>query len=199
MKATPLALLLASVLASPLCAAGLDARLTLVEGSTDDVRVNLTLTNTGDKPIRLLKWQLPGSEDAPLFLVERDGEKVGYEGALIKRAAPTDKDFQLLKAGQSLTLPVAHRFRVPVTRPDAKDRVVKLDQLKPQIVEAGVAIHAEGALGHHQRRGKYREAQEQSWDEVSASETNHGASLRSHSDTSTDSRSKATSTHQVMT
>ena len=104
MKATPLALLLASVLASPLCAAGLDARLTLVEGSTDDVRVNLTLTNTGDKPIRLLKWQLPGSEDAPLFLVERDGEKVGYEGALIKRAAPTDKDFQLLKAGQSLTL-----------------------------------------------------------------------------------------------
>lgn len=55
MKATPLALLLASVLASPLCAAGLDARLTLVEGSTDDVRVNLTLTNTGDKPIRLLK------------------------------------------------------------------------------------------------------------------------------------------------
>lgn len=68
------------MLASPLCAAGLDARLTLVEGSTDDVRVNLTLTNTGDKPIRLLKWQLPGSEDAPLFLVERDGEKVGYEG-----------------------------------------------------------------------------------------------------------------------
>lgn len=104
MKATPLALLLASVLASPLCAAGLDARLTLVDGSTDDVRVNLTLTNTGDKPILLLKWQLPGSEDAPLFLVERDGEKVGYEGALIKRAAPTDKDFQLLKAGQSLTL-----------------------------------------------------------------------------------------------
>lgn len=104
MKATPLALLLASVLASPLCAAGLDARLTLVDGSTDDVRVNLTLTNTGDKPIRLLKWQLPGSEDAPLFLVERDGEKVSYEGALIKRAAPTDKDFQLLKVGQSLTV-----------------------------------------------------------------------------------------------
>ena len=84
MKATPLALLLASVLASPLCAAGLDARLTLVEGSTDDVRVNLTLTNTGDKPIRLLKWQLPGSEDAPLFLVERDGEKVGYEGNAVQ-------------------------------------------------------------------------------------------------------------------
>lgn len=104
MKATPLALLLAGVLASPLCAAGLDARLTLVDGSTDDVRVNLTLTNTGDKPVRLLKWQLPGSEDAPLFLVERDGQKVGYEGALIKRAAPTDKDFQLLKAGQSLTV-----------------------------------------------------------------------------------------------
>ena len=104
MKVTPIALLLAGVLASPLCAAGLDAQLTLVDGSTDDVRVNLTLTNTGDKPIRLLKWQLPGSDDAPLFLVERDGQPVSYEGALIKRAAPTDKDFQLLKAGQSLTV-----------------------------------------------------------------------------------------------
>ena len=104
MKATPIALLLASVLASPLCAAGLDARLTLVEGSTDDVRVNLTLTNTGEKPVRLLKWQLPGSEDAPLFQVERDGQPVDYEGALIKRAAPSDKDYQLLKAGQSLTV-----------------------------------------------------------------------------------------------
>ncbi len=104
MKATPIALLLAGVLASPLCAAGLDARLTLVEGSTDDVRVNLTLTNTGEKPVRLLKWQLPGSEDAPLFQVERDGQPVDYEGALIKRAAPSDKDYQLLKAGQSLTV-----------------------------------------------------------------------------------------------
>nr|WP_050716753.1 M35 family metallo-endopeptidase [Aeromonas tecta] len=104
MKATPIALLLAGVLASPLCAAALDARLSLVEGSTDDVKVNLTLTNTGDQPIRLLKWQLPGREDAPLFVVERDGQRVDYEGALIKRAAPTDKDFQLLKAGQSLTL-----------------------------------------------------------------------------------------------
>lgn len=104
MKATPIALLLAGVLASPLCAAGLDAQLTLVDGNSDDVRVNLTLTNSGDKPVRLLKWQLPGSEDAPLFLVERDGQPVNYEGALIKRAAPTDKDFQLLKAGQSLTV-----------------------------------------------------------------------------------------------
>ena len=65
MKVTPIALLLAGVLASPLCAAGLDAQLTLVDGSTDDVRVNLTLTNKGDKPIRLLKWQLPGSAQLP--------------------------------------------------------------------------------------------------------------------------------------
>ena len=45
MKATPIALMLAGVLASPLCAAGLDAKLILVDGSSDDVRVNLTLTN----------------------------------------------------------------------------------------------------------------------------------------------------------
>lgn len=36
--------------------------------------------------------------------MERDGQPVDYEGALIKRAAPSDKDYQLLKAGQSLTV-----------------------------------------------------------------------------------------------
>ena len=40
----------------------------------------------------------------PLFLVEAGRPAGQLRGALIKRAAPTDKDFQLLKAGQSLTV-----------------------------------------------------------------------------------------------
>ena len=102
MKATPIALLLAGILASPLCAAALDARLSLVDGS-ENVKVALTLTNSGDKPIKLLKWQLPGSDDAPLFQVTRDGQPVAYQGALIKRGAPVDKDFIRLAAGESIT------------------------------------------------------------------------------------------------
>ncbi|MCS3457615.1 peptidyl-Lys metalloendopeptidase [Aeromonas sp. BIGb0405] len=104
MKATPIALLLAGLLGSPLCAAGLDARLTLQEGASEDVRVQVTLTNNGNKPIDLLKWQLPGAGDAPLFVVERDGQSVAYQGALIKRGLPSHRDYQRLSAGESLTL-----------------------------------------------------------------------------------------------
>lgn len=104
MKATPIALLLAGLLGSPLCAAGLDARLTLTDGATEDVRVRVTLTNNGDRPVNVLKWQLPGGDDAPLFLVERDGQPVAYQGALIKRSQPSRSDYQRLSAGESLTL-----------------------------------------------------------------------------------------------
>ena len=63
MKAAPIALLLAGSLISALrrrarCQAHPGG------GGTDDVRVSLTLT-TGDKPVRLLKWQLPGSGRMP--------------------------------------------------------------------------------------------------------------------------------------
>ncbi|MFM4649012.1 M35 family metallo-endopeptidase [Aeromonas bivalvium] len=104
MKATPIALLLAGLLGSPLCAANLDASLTLQEGAGEDVRVRVTLTNQGSKPVRLLKWQLPGGDDAPLFVVERDGQPVAYQGALIKRAQPGAQDYQRLAAGESLVL-----------------------------------------------------------------------------------------------
>lgn len=105
MKATPIALLLAGILASPLCAAALDARLSLVDGS-ENVKVSLTITNSGDKSIKVLKWQLPGDEDAPLFQVTRDGQPVDYQGALIKRGTPVDKDFIRLAAGESITTAV---------------------------------------------------------------------------------------------
>ena len=79
MKATPIAPVAGRLPDPPLCAAGLDARLTLVEGGTDDVRVNLTPTNTGTSRCGLLNGSCLAARMPP-FQVERDGQPVGYEG-----------------------------------------------------------------------------------------------------------------------
>lgn len=76
-------------------------------GASDDVHVNVTLTNTSSSPQYVLKWRTPFEGlSAPLFDITRDGAKVPYTGALIKRARPTQADYYLLKPGASHTVKV---------------------------------------------------------------------------------------------
>jgi peptidyl-Lys metalloendopeptidase len=77
-------------------------------GPTEDVVLQLTLTNNSAAPQYMLKWHTPFGEEIEesLFEVTRDGVKVPYLGAHYKRAAPTAKDYFLLKAGQSYNVSV---------------------------------------------------------------------------------------------
>lgn len=76
-------------------------------GASEDVVVNVTLTNTSSSPQYVLKWRTPfEGMSAPLFDITRDGTKVPYTGALIKRARPTAADYYLLKPGASHTVKV---------------------------------------------------------------------------------------------
>ncbi|MFC5461643.1 M35 family metallo-endopeptidase [Massilia niabensis] len=76
-------------------------------GASEDVYVNVTLTNTSSSPQYVLKWRTPFEGlSAPLFDITRDGAKVPYTGALIKRAKPTQADYYLLKPGASHTVKV---------------------------------------------------------------------------------------------
>jgi len=76
-------------------------------GATDDVVVNVTMTNTSSTPQYVLKWRTPfAGMSAPLFDVQRDGAAVPYTGALVKRKAPTQADYYLLKPGASHTVKV---------------------------------------------------------------------------------------------
>lgn len=76
-------------------------------GASDDVHVNVTLTNTSSSPQYVLKWRTPfDGLSAPLFDITRDGAKVAYTGALIKRPKPTNADYYLLKPGASHTVKV---------------------------------------------------------------------------------------------
>lgn len=76
-------------------------------GASDDVVVKVTLTNTSSSPQYVLKARTPfDGLSAPLFDITRDGEKVAYTGAMIKRGKPTAADYYVLKPGASHTVKV---------------------------------------------------------------------------------------------
>lgn len=72
--------------------------------ANDEVVVDFTLTNNSATDQYILKTLTPfdGIQGA-LFDVTRDGVKVAYLGALVKRVAPTANDYFLLKPGKSYT------------------------------------------------------------------------------------------------
>lgn len=78
-----------------------------MHGANDDVVVKVTITNTSSTPQYVLKARTPFEGlSAPLFDVTRDGAKVAYTGALIKRGKPTQADYYVLKPGASHTVKV---------------------------------------------------------------------------------------------
>jgi peptidyl-Lys metalloendopeptidase len=74
---------------------------------TDDVTVNVTLTNLTAETVYVPKWYVPlAGTAAGVFTVLRDGEEVPYLGAIVKRRAPTAKDFVRIAPRASLELKV---------------------------------------------------------------------------------------------
>src|SRR5688572_21973620 len=64
--------------------------------------VEVTVTNTSRKAVRVPNWALPSDFiESKLFQVSRNGEPVQYEGPMIKRGLPTASDFTVLRAGET--------------------------------------------------------------------------------------------------
>ena len=74
---------------------------------TDDVAVNVTMTNLGSVPAFIPRWYVPSqAATSGVFTVKRNGEAVPYLGALVKRRAFTARDFVRIAAGASLEFKV---------------------------------------------------------------------------------------------
>jgi peptidyl-Lys metalloendopeptidase len=72
--------------------------------ATQDVMVNVTMTNFSAEPIQVLRWYTPlQPASTGLFRVTRNGEPVNYVGALVKRGAPKASDYVTIPAGSSIT------------------------------------------------------------------------------------------------
>ncbi len=86
--------------------------------ASDDVEFIVEIRNNGNRPLRLLKWDIPGETDETSFFeVSRDGREVLYIGKHYKRGKPTAADFLLLKAGETLsrTVELSTQFDFTVT------------------------------------------------------------------------------------
>lgn len=91
----------------------LDVRLNsanpIVDGDVD-VFVDVAVTNVCRTPVQVLRWQLPSDRmSGSLFRITRDDAPVRYTGPVIKRAAPTAKDYVEIAAGATLN------YRVELT------------------------------------------------------------------------------------
>ena len=65
--------------------------------------VDVDVTNTSSRIVRVPAWQLPSQFlQAKLFEVTRNGQAVAYEGAMIKRGLPQAREFYILQPGQSI-------------------------------------------------------------------------------------------------
>ncbi|MFC5547941.1 M35 family metallo-endopeptidase [Massilia aerilata] len=74
---------------------------------SDNVVVDVTVTNATAATQYLLKWQTPfGAIEAPLFEVTRDGLPVRYLGVQVKRPAPVPADYVALRPGASRSVRV---------------------------------------------------------------------------------------------
>ncbi len=99
---------LVALITVPVFARGpIDTEISMAEPvlkSTQNVEVTFNLTNTSDRALHLLKWNLPfDGVEGNYFDVVRNGERVPYLGRIFKRAAPAASDYLVLSPGQSLS------------------------------------------------------------------------------------------------
>ena len=97
---------LAAAVAAPPSAKSNPLRVSIAAapGSAGDFlgAVEVTVTNTSSKTVRMPRWQLPSDFiEAKVFNVTRDGQRVDYEGPMIKRGLPQAAEFAILRAGES--------------------------------------------------------------------------------------------------
>jgi peptidyl-Lys metalloendopeptidase len=108
--AVVLLILTASVASAQTSKASIDVTLTSENtnlNGTDDVTVNVTMTNAGSVPVFVPKWYVPSeAATSAVFTITRNGEPVPYLGALVKRKAPSPQDFVRIAAGASLSFKV---------------------------------------------------------------------------------------------
>ena len=72
--------------------------------SSDDKPLEFELTNRGDEDVHVLTWYTPlEGLWSDCLAVTRDGQRVPYDGPLAKRGQPTEKDYVLVPAGQTVS------------------------------------------------------------------------------------------------
>ena len=84
----------------------------------DPIDVTYSLTNTGTRPYQVLVWETPLEAEVTDFLtLERDGERIRYDGRRVKRGDPVDDDYVLLAPGERVdrTVDISRSYPIQAT------------------------------------------------------------------------------------
>jgi peptidyl-Lys metalloendopeptidase len=115
--------------------------------ATDKALVTVTLSNTGQSKVKLLKWAVPDSDlEESLFAVKLDGQPVRYLGAHYKRGAARAEDYVQLKPGESLTRTVDLASFYDLSKSGTYTLSVDSKGLKSNTVEVFVAGRQSGPV-----------------------------------------------------
>lgn len=125
----------------------LEARLVSAADYKTDEPVTMTfeLTNTGAEDLYVLTWYTPlEGLFSDCLKVERDGDRVPYDGPLPKRGNPTAENYVLVAPGQTVSRQVEVSRSYDVNTPGNYD--VALDTEVDDMVTAPSAKNADEAL-----------------------------------------------------
>jgi len=115
--------------------------------SGEEKTVEFELTNRGNQDVHVLTWYTPlEGLWSDCLAVMRDGQRVPYDGPLAKRGEPTDRDYVLVPAGQTVSNRVALQRAYDVSVPGQYD--VALDTEVQDFVtdEPGTPLNAKLAV-----------------------------------------------------
>lgn len=108
----------------------------------EPVLADVTVTNTGARPAKLLSWMLPAADlEEPLFVVTSAGQRAAFVGAHYKRPAPEAADFVHLAPGASLTARVDLARFYDFSRTGDYDIQLAVDERRLRHDDGAAAAH----------------------------------------------------------
>ncbi len=110
--------------------------------SGDDKTMQFELTNRGDEDVHVLTWYTPlEGLWSDCLVVTRDGDRVPYDGPLAKRGQPTENDYVLIPAGQSVSNSFALHRAYNVSEPGQYNVALDTEVQDYVTAEAGAPLN----------------------------------------------------------
>lgn len=123
---------------------------TLTIGLDESFEVTFFVQNNTAEDVRLLIWNTPLEDwlSADVLTVMYDGNRLAYQGRKVKRGSPSDKDYVLVKAGDSVekrvdlgnSYPLAPSGDYVVLFTPSVDTATGNYQIEDQVVEVAESV-----------------------------------------------------------
>jgi len=114
--------------------------------SNRPVRLKVVLTNTSNRELSVLTWNTPLDHVVTDCLdVTVNGKKVAYDGPIVKRGAPTAKDYITIKAGQTVATEFPVSAAYDTSKPGTYQVKLKtpIPDVVPKVIGLAKALKAE--------------------------------------------------------